>query len=119
MPDMRDMTSAATSAGEATILVIFEPGSDPMSAVLNVQTRINTVKNRLPPLVEGEGIIVMQADEEHADVREHLQHGSESHDQNFRYNYAFVNLVPEIKRVHGIGLRDDSGNRPYAMGGSG
>ena len=58
--DMRYMASAATSAGEATIRIIFEPGTDPNVAVLNVQNRINIVKNRLPPLVEREGIIVMQ-----------------------------------------------------------
>ena len=59
--DMRYMASAATSAGEATIQIIFEPGTDPNVAVLNVNNRIAIVKNRLPPLVEREGIIVMQA----------------------------------------------------------
>ncbi len=58
--DMRYMASAATSAGEATIQIIFEPGTDPNVAVLNVNNRIAIVKNRLPPLVEREGIIVMQ-----------------------------------------------------------
>ena len=35
--DMRYMTSASTSAGEATIQIIFEPGTDPNVAVLNVK----------------------------------------------------------------------------------
>ena len=63
VPDMRYMASAATSAGEATIMIIFEPGTDPNVAVLNVSNRINTVKQRLPPLVEPRGprIMVMQA----------------------------------------------------------
>ena len=59
--DMRYMASAATSAGEATIQIIFEPGTDPNVAVVNVNNRIAIVKNRLPPIVEREGIIVMQA----------------------------------------------------------
>ncbi|MEZ6109583.1 MAG: efflux RND transporter permease subunit [Pirellulaceae bacterium] len=58
--DMRYMTSAATSAGEATIQIVFEPGTDPNVAVLNVNNRIQIVKNRLPPIVEREGIIVLQ-----------------------------------------------------------
>ena len=58
--DMRYMASAATSAGEGTIQIIFEPGTDPNVAVLNVNNRINIVKNRLPPIVEREGIIVLQ-----------------------------------------------------------
>src|ERR1700759_3379419 len=59
VPDMRYMASAATSAGEGAIQIIFEPGSDPNVAVLNVSNRINTVKQRLPPIVEREGIVVM------------------------------------------------------------
>src|SRR5262249_17887434 len=35
--DMRYMASSATSAGEATILIYFEPGTDPNIAVVNVQ----------------------------------------------------------------------------------
>ena len=54
------MPSAATSAGEATIMITFEPGTDPNVAVLNVNNRIQMVKNQLPPIVEREGIIVMQ-----------------------------------------------------------
>ena len=60
VPDMRYMTSAATSAGEAAIMITFEPGTDPNVAVLNVNNRIQMVKNQLPPIVEREGSIVMQ-----------------------------------------------------------
>src|SRR5579871_6840178 len=44
VPNMRYMISDATSAGEGTITVIFEPGTDPGVSVLNVQNRIQTVK---------------------------------------------------------------------------
>ena len=54
VPDMRYMTSAGTSAGEATIMITFEPGTDPNVAVLNVNNRIQMVKNQLPPIVERE-----------------------------------------------------------------
>lgn len=114
VPDMRYMASAATSAGEATIMIIFEPGTDPNVAVLNVQNRIQTVKNRLPPLVEREGIIVMQAMTSML-MYVNVYSTDESHDQNFLYNYAFVNLLPEIKRVRGIGSATILGSRQYAM----
>ena len=58
--DMRYMASDATSAGEATIRIYFEPGTDPNIAVVNVQNRVAIVKNLLPPLVQREGIIVNQ-----------------------------------------------------------
>jgi len=112
--DMRYMASAATSAGEATIMIIFEPGTDPNVAVLNVQNRIQTVKNRLPPLVEREGIIVMQAMTSML-MYVNIYSTDESHDQNFLYNYTFVNLLPEIKRVRGIGSATILGSRQYAM----
>ena len=36
-------------------------------------------------------------------------------DQNFLYNYAFVNILPEIKRVRGVGSAKILGSRAYAM----
>ncbi|WP_422931537.1 efflux RND transporter permease subunit [Singulisphaera sp. PoT] len=112
--DMRYMASAATSAGEATIQIIFEPGTDPNVAVLNVNNRINMVKNRLPPLVEREGIIVMQAMTSML-MYVNVYSTAEGADQNFLYNFAFVNLLPEIKRIRGIGTATILGSRQYAM----
>src|ERR1700760_251524 len=114
VPDMRYMASAATSAGEATIMIIFEPGSDPNVAVLNVSNRINTVKQRLPPLVEREGIIVMQAMTSML-MYVNIYGTGEGQNQNFLYNFANVNLLPEIKRIHGIGSATILGSRQYAM----
>jgi HAE1 family hydrophobic/amphiphilic exporter-1 len=114
VPDMRYMASAATSAGEATIMIIFEPGTDPNVAVLNVQNRIQTVKQRLPPLVELEGIVVMQMMTSML-MYVNIYSTEESHDQNFLYNFAFVNIVPEVKRVRGIGSAIILGSRAYAM----
>ena len=114
VPNMRYMISDATSAGEATITVIFEPGTDPNVSVLNVQNRIQTVKNRLPPLVEREGIIVMQAMKSML-MYVNIYSTDPGHDQNFIYNYAYANLLPEIKRVRGVGSARILGNRQYAM----
>ncbi len=114
VPNMRYMASAATSAGEATIMIIFEPGTDPDIAVLNVQNRVQTVKQRLPPLVELEGIVVMQMMTSML-MYVNIYSTEESHDQNFLYNFAYVNIVPEIKRVRGIGSANILGSRAYAM----
>ena len=76
VPDMRYMASAATSAGEATIMIIFEPGTDPNVAVLNVQNRIQTVKQQAPAARGAGGHHRHAGHDEHVDVREYLQHGS-------------------------------------------
>ncbi|MCA9237123.1 MAG: efflux RND transporter permease subunit, partial [Planctomycetales bacterium] len=60
VPNMRYMLGDATSAGEGTIQIIFEPGTDPNVAVMNVNNRVQMVKNNLPDIVQREGIIVMQ-----------------------------------------------------------
>jgi HAE1 family hydrophobic/amphiphilic exporter-1 len=112
--DMRYMASAATSAGEGAIQIIFEPGTDPNVAVLNVNNRIATVKNRLPPIVEREGIIVMQAMTSML-MYVNVFSTDENVNQNFLYNYVTVNVLPEIKRIRGVGTATILGNRAYAM----
>ncbi len=114
VPNMRYLISAGTSAGEATILIIFEPGTDPNVAVLNVQNRIQTVKQRLPPIVELEGIVVLQSMTSML-MYVNIYSTDPDHNQDFLYNYAFVNVVPEVKRVRGIGSANILGSRAYAM----
>jgi HAE1 family hydrophobic/amphiphilic exporter-1 len=114
VPDMRYMTSAATSAGEATIMVTFEPGTDPDVAVVNVNNRIQMVKNQLPPIVEREGIIVMQNMPSML-MYVNVYSKDPQIDQNFLYNYVSVNLLPEIQRTRGVGRAQILGNRAYAM----
>ena len=83
-------------------------------AVLNVNNRIQIVKNRLPPIVEREGIIVMQAMTSML-MYVNVYSTDKDLDQNFLYNYVTVNLLPEIKRIRGVGSANILGNRAYAM----
>lgn len=114
VPDMRYMTSAATSAGEAAITITFEPGTDPNVAVLNVTNRIQMVKNQLPPIVDREGIIIMQ---NMPSMLMYVNVYSEDPniDQNFLYNYVSSEMLPEIQRTRGVGRAQILGNRAYAM----
>ena len=72
------------------------------------------VKNRLPPLVEREGIIVMQVVTSML-MYVNIYSTDPNADQNFLYNYANVNVLPEIKRIQGMGIPRNLGNRAYAM----
>jgi HAE1 family hydrophobic/amphiphilic exporter-1 len=112
--NMRYMVSDATSAGEATIRIYFEPGTDPNINVVNVQNRVNIMLNRLPPLVVREGILVSQV------VPSMLMYvniySTDPHaDQKFLYNFANVNVMPVLKRIQGMGLPRNLGNRAFAM----
>lgn len=112
--NMRYMTSDATSAGEATIRIFFEPGTDPNINVVNVQNRVNIVMNRLPPLVQREGILVSQV------VPSMLMYVNifstdPGADQTFLYNFTNVNVMPVLKRIQGMGIPRNLGNRSFAM----
>ncbi|MFM9064759.1 MAG: efflux RND transporter permease subunit [Pirellula sp.] len=114
VPNMRYMIGDATSAGEGTIQVIFEPGTDPDVAVMNVNNRTQMVKNNLPEIVQREGVIVMQ---NMTSMLMYINVYSTDRgvDQNFLYNYATVNILNEIKRIPGVGQAVILGNRAYAM----
>ncbi|MER3395005.1 MAG: efflux RND transporter permease subunit, partial [Microcella pacifica] len=112
--NMKYMTSDATSAGEATIQVIFELGTDPNQAVVNVMNRVDQVKTRLPPLVQREGIIVNIA-QPNMLMFVNLYSTHEDADMKFLFNYAFVNIIPELKRIRGVGSANILGSRQYAM----
>lgn len=111
---MRYMTSDATSAGEANIQVIFQPGSDINQALVQVSNRVEQIRNRLPPLVQREGVIItpvipsmlmyvnLYSTDKHANMK-------------FLFNYAGVTMIPEIQRINGIGQARILGSRQYAM----
>jgi hydrophobic/amphiphilic exporter-1 (mainly G- bacteria), HAE1 family len=112
--NMRYIISDATSAGEATIRIFFEPGTDPDINVVNVQNRVNIMLNRLPPLVQREGILVSQVVPSML-MYVNLYSTDPNADQKFLYNFANVNVMPVIKRIPGMGRPWNLGNRSYAM----
>src|SRR5690242_14088455 len=112
--NMRYMISSATSAGEATITIYFEPGTDPNINVVNVQNRVNIMLSRLPPLVVREGILVSQVVPSML-MYVNLYSTDPNADQKDLYNFANVYIMPEIKRIKGMGLPRNLGNRSYAM----
>ena len=114
--NMRYIISDATSAGEATIRIFFEPGTDPDINVVNVQNRVNIMMNRLPPLVQREGILVSQVVPSML-MYVNLYSTDPNADQKFLYNFANVNVMPVIKRIRGMGRPWNLGNRSYAMRG--
>lgn len=111
---MKYIVSDATSAGEATIQVIFELGTDPNQAVVNVKTRVDQMLNRLPPLVQLEGVVVSRVQPSML-MYINLYSKDKNADEKFLYNFAGVNLIPELNRIHGIASSQILGSRQYAM----
>ncbi|MFM7804598.1 MAG: efflux RND transporter permease subunit, partial [Verrucomicrobiota bacterium] len=102
------------SAGEATIQVVFNMGTDPNQATVNVMNRVNQVMSRLPPLVQREGVIVNNLTPNML-MYVNLYSTDKNADQQFLFNYGYINLIPELSRIRGVGSAKILGTRQYAM----
>tara|TARA_B100000945_G_scaffold321621_2_gene337783 strand:+ start:8782 stop:11892 length:3111 start_codon:yes stop_codon:yes gene_type:complete len=111
---MRYLATDATSAGEATLRVIFEPGTDPNDAVVRVKTRVDQVMPLLPELVQREGVVITPIQPSML-MYVNLYSKNENMDEKFLYNYANVKMIPEINRIKGIARSQILGSRRYAM----
>ncbi len=114
VPGMKYIASDAGNDGEGTIQVIFNLGTDPNQASLNVQNRVASVVNKLPPIVVREGVKITR-EESNMLLYVNLFSTDKSADQKFLFNYADINILSELKRVDGVGVADILGNREYAM----
>lgn len=111
---MQYIISDATSAGEATVQIVFEPGTDPNAAVVNVKTRVDQIMNNLPPLVQREGVIISPIQPSML-MYVNLFSTDAKADEKFLYNYANVHILPELQRISGMGRAQILGSRQYAM----
>lgn len=114
VPGMKYIASDAGNDGEASIQVVFNLGTDPNQASVNIQNRVASVVNKLPPLVVREGVKITREESNNL-MYINLYSKDPSMDQKFLYNFTDINLLSELKRVNGVGEADIIGNRDYAM----
>ena len=114
VPGMKYMSSDAGNDGVGVVQILFESGTDPDVAAINVQNRVNAVIDELPAEVLKNGVKI--AKEENAMLMYLSIHSSNpDHDEKFLYNFADINVLAEIKRVDGVGFADILGAKEYAM----
>lgn len=111
---MQYMMSDATSASEATIQIVFEPGTDPTIAAARVKTRVDQVWANLPLLVQREGVIITPVQ---PSMLMYINFFStdKNYDQKFLFNYADNLVVPELQRISGVGRSEIVGSRAFAI----
>lgn len=114
IPGVKYIDSDAGNDGECFISVVFELGTDPNIASVNVQNRVAAVVNKLPPLVVREGVKITR---EESNMLMYINLYSEDPvlDVNFLYNFADIHMLSELKRVDGVGFADVLGDREYSM----
>lgn len=111
---MRYIISDATSASEASLGIIFEPGTDPTIAAIRVKLRVDQVMPNLPKLVQREGVIITPIQPSML-MYLNLYSKDNSVDEKFLFNYANTFVVPELQRVNGMGRSEAIGSRAFAI----
>ncbi len=114
VPGMTYMSSVSSNNGTTLITVFFKVGTDPDVAAVNVQNRVSTVLDELPEEVIKAGV---QTEKEVNSMLLYLNLFSEDEaaDEKFVYNFADINILPELKRIDGVGYAEIMGNRDYSM----
>lgn len=111
---MTYMTSTASNLGTAEITVYFRQGVNPDMAAVNVQNRISKATPLLPEEVTKEGVTVQKQQSSMIMIIS-LSSDNPDHDPTFIHNYVNINLLPQIKRVPGVGNAQLWGYNDYSM----
>ena len=100
--DMMYITSTATNAGLAIIQVYFKQGTDPDMAAVNVQNRVTKAQGLLPAEVTRIGVTTQKRQTSFLQINS-LVCTNGRYDKTFLANYLDINVIPQIKRVEGVG----------------
>ena len=100
--DMMYMSSTATNTGEASIEVYFKQGTDPDMAAVNVQNRVAKAQGFLPAEVTQVGVITQKRQSSML-LGFSFYSSDDKYDNEFLENYMNINIIPEIKRIRGVG----------------
>ncbi|MDJ1496347.1 efflux RND transporter permease subunit [Cytophagaceae bacterium DM2B3-1] len=112
--NMTYMTSTASNDGSATITINFKLGTNPDMAAVNVQNRVARASSLLPAEVTKAGVITAKRQSSNVLIFG-LKSDNPAYDNTFLQNYANINIIPQIKRINGVGDASAFGSRDYAM----
>ncbi len=114
--NMSYMTSTASNDGSLAITVYFKQGTNPDQAAVNVQNRVAQATAQLPAEVVQQGITTTKQQNSLIGAVGLYTEDPKKYDQTFVANYAQINIIPEIKRIPGIGSAQIFGGvKDYSM----
>lgn len=108
------MYSTATSSGYLTIGVVFEIGTDPDQATIDVNNKVQIAMSKLPSEVTKQGVTVEQKSNSILQVVT-MQSDNKQYDTVYVSNYALLNVLDEIKRIPGVGSASLFASQDYSM----
>jgi HAE1 family hydrophobic/amphiphilic exporter-1 len=114
--NMSYMSSTASNDGSLAITVFFKLGTDPDQAAVNVQNRVAQATSQLPAEVVQQGVITAKQQNSFIMAIGIYTEDGSKYDQTFVANYAQINIIPEIKRIPGVGAANIFGGvKDYSM----
>jgi len=101
--DMIYMTSTSSSSGDMTLIVTFEPGTDPDLAQVNTQNRVSQAMAKLPQVVAAQGVTTEKKSQAFMMVVSfYSPKGSMS--PVYLNNYVNLYVLDPVKRLPGANL---------------
>ncbi|MGY0041566.1 efflux RND transporter permease subunit [Pedobacter sp. NJ-S-72] len=94
--------------------MFFKQGTDPDQAAINVQNRVTKATSLLPEEVIKAGITTSKELSSQA-YSFLLYSNNPAYDQKFLDNYLRINIMPQMKRVNGVGSTQIYGMQEYSM----
>ncbi len=108
------MYSTATSSGMITIGAVFDIGTDPAQATIDINNKVQAATSNLPPEVVKMGVRVEEKSSNILQVVT-MTSNNKAHDSVFISNYALLNVLDEIKRIKGVGSASLFASQDYSM----
>ena len=108
------MYSTASSQGYLTIGVVFDIGTDPDQATIDVNNKVQMATPKLPSEVTKQGVTVQEKSNSILQVVT-MRSTSKRYDTVFVSNYALLNVLDELKRIKGVSDASLFASQDYSM----
>lgn len=113
--NMQYIKSTASNDGSFSISIIFKQGVDPDQAAVNVQNRVQQATPILPQEVIRMGLTTSKQQNSMILIFNVYTDDNEKYDELFLQNFVNINVIPQIKRVSGVGQAQVFGAKDYSM----
>ncbi|MEN5194524.1 MULTISPECIES: efflux RND transporter permease subunit [Sphingobacterium] len=113
--NMQYIKSTASNDGSFSISIIFKQGVDPDQAAVNVQNRVQQATPILPQEVIRMGLTTSKQQNSMILIFNVYTDDNEKYDELFLQNFVNINVIPQIKRVSGVGQAQVFGVKDYSM----
>ncbi len=106
--------SSSANNGAITISVTFKLGTNPDTATVQTQNKVNIALPRLPPEVQRQGVVVKKVSSAFLMVVSVIS-PDDRYDSLFLTNYAQINLLNQVGSLSGVGESRLQSQQVYSM----